>query len=650
MTYLIKMTLIWSVLYALYYVGLRRLTFFRANRFFLLAALLLGLWLPTLDLPLPVSATGDKAPFYLPVVPIHWAQIDEAVPLTFPLITIGATGETAATATVPAVPWWGWLYVAGAGVALSRFLWGLMGLIRLYGKSERTIVGGITLLQHSGIKTPFSFFRWVFWKAGLDLESEAGQRIWQHERAHVRQGHSLDIVLLEILQIIFWFHPLVYLYRRSIQQLHEYLADAAVLRETAVRTYGRTLLWQAQGTGHPVALANHFSQSQLKNRILMMTRTRSRYTNMWRYMLGIPLLLGLMILFLPQGTGQTTPTLKEDAVFKVEKMPLFAGTETQEESMQAMMEFLSKEIRYPQAAHEQGLEGTTVVEFVVNKDGSVSDIKLLRDVGGGLGEESVRVIGRLPNWTPGSHEGELRRVALRVPIKFRLSEEAKEKAAEAQKDAAHDIFMKVDQMPLFAGAGDQDESLKAIISFIQENLRYPQVAKEQGIEGTTVVQFVIDTDGAITDVALLRDVGGGLGEESLRVVKSMPDWTPGSHEGEVRKVMMRLPIKFKLPATEEASEEQASPIDLSTNTLPQDAFGVSPNPAKNRVELTFKEPLQATDAIRLFNQNGQLMSSASVDTQVGATTRAITFAQPGVYYVQLMKANGKMLTKRVIIQ
>lgn len=646
MTYLIKMTLIWGVLYALYYVGLRRLTFFRANRFFLLAVLLLGLWLPTFDLPLPLSTAADKAPFYLAAVPIQWAQIDEAVPLTFPLITIGATGETAATATVPAVPWWGWLYVAGAVVALSRFLWGLMGLIRLYGKSERTIVEGITLLQHSGIKTPFSFFHWVFWKAGLDLDSEAGQRIWQHERAHVRQGHSLDIVLLEILQIVFWFHPLVYLYRRSIQQVHEYLADAAVLRETAVRTYGRTLLWQAQGTGHPVVLANHFSQSQLKNRILMMTRTRSRYTNMWRYILGIPLVLGLMVLFLPQGTGQTTPTAKEDAMFKVDNMPLFAGTETQEESLKALMDFLGKEIRYPQAAHEQGLEGTTVVEFVVNKDGSVSDIKLLRDIGGGLGEESVRVIGRLPDWTPGSHKGELRRVALRVPIKFRLSEEAKEEAIAAQEEAANDIFLKVDQMPLFAGTDNEEESMQALMSFVGEQLRYPRVAKEQGIEGTTVVQYIVDTDGAVTDVELLRDVGGGLGEESIRVVQAMPDWTPGRHQGELCKVMLRIPIRYKLPA--EVENEQA--IDLPANTLPQDAFGVSPNPANNRVELTFKEPLQAADVIRLFNQNGQLMSSASVDTQVGSTTRAITFEQPGVYYVQLMKTDGKMLTKKVVIQ
>lgn len=647
MTYLIKITLIWGVLYALYYVGLRRLTFFRANRCYLLAALLLGLWLPSVDLSLHTAA--GQSPFYLPAVPIQWAQIDEAVPLTFPLITIGASVEASTSTSKPVIPWWGWLYVAGTAVTLSRFLWGLIGLTRLYGKSERTTMEGITCLQHSGIKTPFSFFHWVFWKAGLDIESEAGQRIWQHERAHVRQGHSLDILLLEMLQIIFWFHPLVYLYRRSIQQVHEYLADAAVLRETAVRTYGRTLLWQAQGTGHPVALANHFSQSQLKNRILMMTRTRSRYTNIWRYMLGIPLVLGLMVLFLPQGTGQTTTPQKEDAVFKVDNMPLFSGTETQEESLSALMSFLGKEIRYPQVAQEQGIEGTTVVEFVVNKDGTVSDIKLLRDVGSGLGEESVRVISRMPNWTPGSHEGELRRVALRVPIKFRLSEETKKQAAAAKKEAADDVFMKVDQMPLFAGTENQDESFKAIMSFVKENLHYPAVAKKQGIEGTTVVQFVIDTDGAVTDVVLLRDVGGGLGEESIRVIRSMPDWVPGRQKGELRKVMLRLPISFKLPADKPATGESDA-IDLATNTLPQDAFGVSPNPANKRVELTFKEPLQATDAIRLFNQNGQLMSSASVDTQVGATTRAITFEQPGVYYVQLMKADGKMLTKKVVIQ
>lgn len=666
MTYLIKMTLIWGVFYTLYYLGLRRLTFFRTNRYFLLGALVLGLWLPTLAIHLPVDAGGSKVFLSLPAVPIQWAQIEEAVPLTLPLITIGASASLATT-PAPAIPWWGWVYLLGAVLTLSRFLWGLVGLLRLYGKSERTTVQGITVLQHSRIKTTFSFFRWIFWPAELNRETEAGRRIWQHECAHVRQGHSLDIVLLELLHIIFWFHPLVYLYRRSVQQVHEYLADAAVLRETAVRTYGRTLLWQAQGTGHPVALANHFSQSQLKNRILMMTRTRSRYVQWWRYALTVPMIVLFLMIFqqpvLSQvNEAESQTTSEEEKVFMVvEQMPLFAGATTKEESHKALFQFIARNIKYPEVAREQRVQGTNVVQFIVRKDGSVDDVQLLRDVGAGTGEESMRVIRAMPAWEPGYQKGRAVHVQYRIPIRFKLPADENESLSiiqieELQDDSvadsavrkhdAGDIFMKVDQMPLFAGTENEKESIQAVMSFIGEQLSYPRVAKEQGIEGTTVVQFVIDTDGAVTDVQLLRDVGGGLGEESLRVIKAMPNWTAGRHDGELRKVMLRIPIRYKLPA--EVENEQA--IVLPINTLPQNAFGVSPNPAKNRVELAFMEPLLATDAIRIFNQNGQLMNSMGVDTQAGATTRAITFDQPGVYYVQLVRAGGKVLTKKVVIQ
>ncbi len=107
-------------------------------------------------------------------------------------------------------------------------------------------------------------------------------------------------------------------------------------------------------------------------------------------------------------------------------------------------------------------------------------------------------------------------------------------------EQAAPILLIVEVMPSFVGGED------ALYKYLADNIKYPQVARETNISGTVVVQFVVETDGRISAVSLLKDIGGGCGEEALRVVKAMPKWNPGKQNGTAARVQYQLPVKFSL--------------------------------------------------------------------------------------------------------
>nr|MCU0329213.1 energy transducer TonB [Chitinophagales bacterium] len=218
------------------------------------------------------------------------------------------------------------------------------------------------------------------------------------------------------------------------------------------------------------------------------------------------------------------PKEKEDKPFTfVDIMPEFPGGE------KALLNFLSKHIKYPLYAVENKIEGTVIIEFIVKTDGSISNAEVLQDVKGGCSEEALRVVNSMPKWKPGMQNGIPVAVYFTIPIEFELPKEKEEPITWA------------DEMPVFPG-GEQ-----ALIHYLKENLIYPQVAKEKKIEGTVVVEFRIKSTGEVSGVKVLESIGSGCDEEGIRLVENMPKWKPGKQNGKPIAVYFTLPIEFKLP-------------------------------------------------------------------------------------------------------
>ena len=218
--------------------------------------------------------------------------------------------------------------------------------------------------------------------------------------------------------------------------------------------------------------------------------------------------------------------------------------------------YLSENLRYPPNAQRKGIEGTVIVAFVVNTDGTTTDIQILRSVGGGCDEEVIRIVQGSPKWTPGMQRGTPVRTRMRLPLRFMLggtdtSRDSTEVSLNAvplpptdgqdsSQEGAALFFDVVDTPPSPVGG------FEAWSRHLSENLTYPTSARMKGIQGTVLVSFIVNTDGTIEGIELVQGIGGGCDEEAIRIIKSSPSWTPGMIKGKAVRTRMKIPIGFRL--------------------------------------------------------------------------------------------------------
>ena len=273
---------------------------------------------------------------------------------------------------------------------------------------------------------------------------------------------------------------------------------------------------------------------------------------MKKLMYAVMLLLGMSITV--SGVAQNN-----DVYSIVEEMPEYPG------GMDKLVEYLSQNIKYPQQAIEKGIEGKVFVSFIVEKDGSVSNVQVQRSLGGGCDEEAVRVVKAMPKWKPGKQDGKPVRVRYNLPINFRLQDQPQPKQIEIVEDDVEvedieisfdintdeviddivwkdddELYIVVEEMPEYPGG------MKALNEYLAKNIKYPQTALENGIQGKVFVSFIVEKDGSVSNVQVQRSLGGGCDEEAVRVVKAMPKWKPGKQRGKTVRVSYTLPVNFKL--------------------------------------------------------------------------------------------------------
>ncbi len=422
---LIVITVCWGVFALLYQALLRRETFFGANRTYLLGTLLAGLAMPiVLDFwPTPTTPTDEiAAPVWLlPTVQVGIAQANRWLS--------GATDWD----------WIGYLWGAGVLLAAGQTAAGLWRLWRIGRRAVRERVGEGVLLHTGEVSAPAAFFHWIFVPSDYTRRTDWSAML-AHEQAHVRSGHTFDVLLLEVLRCIFWFHPIVYWYRSALRQVHEYTADAAAARTFSRKQYGLLLIRQAQ-SGPAPALAHHFFQSPFKQRLIMLTKNASPRVRGWKYALLLPV-MAIMIwccAALEDQMQMENPTAMPDApslgadisfkrvalnpidsgepvieLFNLTKLPVFPGGD------QALMSYLASTIHYPEQARKDKVEGKAAILFIIEKDGSVSGVESLRAPSADIAAEAMRVVAQMPRWSPGLLDGKPVRVHFTLPIRFRL--------------------------------------------------------------------------------------------------------------------------------------------------------------------------------------------------------------------------------------
>lgn len=557
--YFLKVNVAFALFYAFYRLFFYKDTFFQLRRAILLALFGLAMCYPLFNIE-------------------DWVRQQQPIAQVIYIYSTMLPEATAVANGAMAVDWLGWAIRSigfvywGMVIGLcGRFLVQLSSILWLAQTSRRMVLREIPVYALAKPAGPFSFFRMIFLHPDSHSEKEVDE-ILTHERTHVSQWHSLDVIVGELICVICWFNPFVWLLKREVRHNLEYLADNTVLQSGYdCKSYQYHLL----GLAHQQmvsSLYNSFNMLHLKNRILMMNKKRS--PGIWRakYLLLIPLVAVVMLLsniesvlrMASRLTGTATPVAemrapevkvaqsepetvnKERAgmvekletrdkkevpgnqVFTVvEQMPQFPGGDSE------LLKYISTSIRYPRESLDKGEEGRVICSFIVTRDGLIRDPEVLRSVAPLLDTEALRVINNMPRWSPGKQRGKAVAVKYTVPITFRLSKASGENAKK-------DYLTTVDEMPRFPG-GEQE-----LLKFIAKSIKYPRDAQENGVQGRVICSFVVDVEGRVVEPEIVRGVFTSLDNEAKRVIAGMPRWTPGKQDGKTVRVLYTVPITFRL--------------------------------------------------------------------------------------------------------
>lgn len=537
--YILKVSLCWFVLYGFYYLFLRKETFFSVNRIYLLSTLCIGAIIPLLDGFLP--GIGNE------VITYYIAPIDEQI--------ISVNESLAETSYLKTIDWSAILfslYIVGLLIAAIKFILSISKLIKIYRTAEVQNFSEYRLVKTNFYHLPFSFFNLIFWSNDYRVDDSNKHKITTHELAHIRGAHSVDSILLELFSIIFWCSPFVYLYKMSLKNVHEYLADDAVLRTNSTQLYGNFLLNQKQ-IGSQLNFANHLINSQLKNRIIMMTKDKSNQKNIIKYLLAVPLCL---VLFLycskgdldseityynaEVGERSSTNTELDKSNVTSELEAIISNYDSDSKDNLALRRSYTVEInnqiaKYPEHAADIRSSANALllesrIPWLVATMNSPDNTDVI-EISNEMMEKMISKIG----------EG-----IMADDIKLESNDIQLETSDEK------DVYKVVDEMPRFPGCnvGSQEEmktcAQQKMLNYIYTNIKYPANAIKDDVQGTTVVRFIVRKDGSLTDIESVRKIGGGCDEESIRVVRSMPKWIPGKQAGQAVDVQFNLPIKYKL--------------------------------------------------------------------------------------------------------
>jgi TonB family protein len=367
--------------------------------------------------------------------------------IEIPLIGAGASGTSifllpevivVAGSGVPAATHW--LSSLFASLSWWQIFAGVFTLLLLFVLAARllkllNIVKSHTIENHDDVQivwlkrpySPFSFFRWVFIPSEVKGTPHF-DKILCHERAHHKLNHSWDVVFMELMRLVFWFHPFYYMLRKELQNIHEFEADNHVLKSFSRVDYQKSLLEFAMG-GSYMPVTNPFNISIIQKRFIMMNEKNKQSLKKQIVKLFAILPVIAMVFFvqsfnLQAQTSPEPPPVKEESVHKKnEQGQVFVVVEEEPEypgGMDGLMKFLMENLRYPEEARNAGIQGTVFVSFIVERDGLVSDVKVLRSVATSLDEEAVRVVKAMPAWKPGRQRGENVRVQYNLPIRFAL--------------------------------------------------------------------------------------------------------------------------------------------------------------------------------------------------------------------------------------
>ncbi len=538
LVYIIKSSICLAVFYLFYRLLLSKETFHRINRIGLLSILLLSFIIPFIEFT--VSSPTELHNQFI--------SIEDYIIMNH---------NTVITDSLDNDVQFGWstfillLYLLGILFFFIRNIYSIINMLLLVNKSSRIrMENGEVLILHNKDIAPFSWLKFIV-MSRKDYD-ENGTEILTHELAHIHKVHSIDLLVADICIFFQWFNPAAWLLKQELQNIHEYEADEEVLNQGIdAKKYQMLLIKKAVGT-RLYSMANSFNHNSLKKRIGMMIKRKSNPWARMKYLYVLPVTVIAVTAF---ARPEISKEFDEISIVKVSDLTSIAenievkSVESQPKSdVKVHGTVISNHTGKPIVGANVIIGGTTKGTISDKKGEFTLDVpvgKTLFVSFVGMNSKQIKIKGEMNS------------------LKVVLSEEVVNIDENSINDAKTSVtpndptFMVVESMPQYPGG--MGECLK----FLAENIKYPIEAKNKGIQGRVIVEFVVRKDGKIINPTIVRGIDEQLDAEALRVVNIMPEWTPGTQRGEAVNVKYTVPIKFSL---DKKTDNKASVIKMENIT------------------------------------------------------------------------------------
>lgn len=408
--------------------------------------------------------------------------------------------------------------VATLGYTLSNVLrvWLLISRSQQHPQSDGTVIC-VTSFDVS----PFSWMHYIVLSQS-DYEAQDAS-ILAHERGHIRRRHSLDLLLVDTLTALQWFNPAMWILRQDLRAIHEYEADAAVLSQGINMRQYQYLLIQKAVSHCGYSVANGISHSTLKNRINMMLHKNSSRASLLKLLALVPI-VGIALAMQAETVNDYVYTEKTQTPQKkvIKKGKANAQIKMGNKTIQVKKteKIASGKTKEPLIMIDG--KRSTKAEMDALDEKRIDHINVLK------GKAATEIYGA---------EGKNGVIEIKTKKPVLLDVVVKTEAQTEPDDKPFDV---VEQMPEFPGGQE------ALMQFLRQEVKYPKEAEEKGLQGRVVVRYIIEKDGSISEVEIVKSVNEYLDAEAIRVVNAMPKWKPGKQKGEPVRVKFTLPVTFRL--------------------------------------------------------------------------------------------------------
>lgn len=545
----LQMNVYLILFYIFYVLVLQNETFFKWNRVYLLSAGILSLGIPLIqsDWIKEIFMAEKLAQVTMMINPVFIHQVTS----TQTQISEGTT----------IAEWVTIAYLAGVLFFLLQFCWKLSRVSHSFRNGKQAQ----------------SFFRKI--KVSDTLKS--ADLILKHEQVHAKELHSADVLFFELVAILNWFNPIVYSYKKSIKYIHEFIADEEAAGKNGKEDYVLLLVSNAFGVQKEQLTNNFFNKSFLKKRIIMLHKQKSPKLRILKYGMSVPLLVGMLIL-------STAMSEKADRVerfvddikdYKIKSVSqkltsemgitesdltpssesVVRGTmNDNEKDFRSILKFIGSNTRYPGIQSGDTKSGIVLVKFEITDGGQIRGVDILQNPGFSMADNVVKTMGKLGTVDKNLKGNYVVQVNFQImgretaqgavtklPDNYKLlpavniiGYEPVSKTAITDTSAIISATS-IEKMPEYPGG------IKKFMQWVGANYKYPDAAKEAELSGKLIVQFVVEKDGALSNVKIIRDLGFGTAEAAKELLSKSAKWEPGIQNGKPVRVQYVLPIMLQ---------------------------------------------------------------------------------------------------------